>query len=70
MPIVFDRENCHRKPATYNHLEYALAKKLLDKSPAKNQSSKHSSAFSHGGSVPVAKFDLGPLIADPTQGTK
>ena len=70
MPIVFDLGNCHRKPAAYNHLEYASAKKLLDKSPAKNQSSKHSSAFSHGGPVPVAKFELGPLIADPPQGAE
>jgi hypothetical protein len=70
MPIVFYQEKCCRKPATYNHWEYALAKKLLDKLPRRDQSGKHSSAFSHGGPVPVARLELGPLIADPPKGTK
>lgn len=70
MPSLFCRENCCQKPATYNHWEYALAKKLLDKSLARDQSGKHSSAFSHGGPVPAARLELGPLIADPAQGAK
>jgi hypothetical protein len=70
MFIVFDLEKCYRKPATYNHLEYALAKKLLDKRLARNQSGKHSSAFSHGGPVQLAKFDSARSFADPPQGTK
>jgi len=70
MPIVFGREKCRSKCATYNHLEYALPKKLLDKFLARDQSSKHSSAFSHGGPVPVAKFDSARSFADPPQGTK
>ena len=49
--IVFGREKWCPKPATYNHWEYALAKKLLDKSLARDQSGKHSSAFSHDGRV-------------------
>lgn len=70
MRMLFYREKCCRKPATYNHLEYALAKKLLDKSLARDQSGKHSPAFSLGGSVPVAKFDSARSFADPPQGTK
>jgi hypothetical protein len=70
MPIVLDREMCYGKAATYNQWEYALAKKLLDKSPVRDQSGKHSSAFSHGGPVPVAKFDSARSFADPPQGTK
>jgi hypothetical protein len=70
MPIAFYREKCWRKPASYNHWEYAFAKKLLDKFPGRDQSGKHSSALSHGGPVPVVKFDSARSFADPTQGTK
>lgn len=37
-------------------------KKLLDKFLPRDQSGKHSSAFSHGGPVPVCEMGPGPLI--------